>query len=69
MTKDKLKQRVIKYAKNYFALNDIDFIIENDKYLIELKPSCFLVEITFNELKYRATLMLQSEIEGIKTLE
>ena len=68
MTKDKLKERTISYAKNYFNLHDINFIIEKNKYLIELEPSCFLVEITFEELKHRATLMLQSEIEGIKLM-
>lgn len=68
MTKDKLKERAISYAKNYFNLYDINFIIENNKYLIELEPSGFLVEITFDEIKYRAELMLQSEIEGIKSM-
>ena len=68
MTKDKLKERAINYAKNYFALNDINLIIEDNKYLIELEPSYFLVEITFDEIKHRATLMLQSEIEGIKLM-
>jgi len=68
MTKDKLKDRTIDYAKNYFALHDINLIIENNKHLIELEPSCFLVEVTFDEIKHRATLMLQSEIEGIKLM-
>lgn len=69
MTKDKLKERMVDYAKNYFNLNEIYFFTRNDKYFIELKPSGFCVEITLEECKYRAISMLESEIEGINILK
>ena len=63
-----LKERTIKYAKQYFALHNINLIVEDDKYLIDLNSYSLFLEITFEEIKYRAELMLQSEIEGIKSM-
>lgn len=64
MTKDKLKERVIEYAINYFSLNDIYIEERNGKFYVQLENN-FLVEITFEEMKYRAIQMLESEINGI----
>ena len=69
MTKDKLKERVINYAANYFKLNDIYFehcLIRN-KSFIETNHG-FMVEITFDEVLHRAQEILDSELEGIKHL-
>ncbi|NRA77319.1 MAG: hypothetical protein HRU18_03840 [Pseudoalteromonas sp.] len=69
MTKDKLKERAIHYASNYFLLHDIYFehCLIRDRFFIETNHG-FIVEITFDEIKERARLMLESEIEGLKQL-
>jgi hypothetical protein len=68
MTKDKIKQRVVEYAYNYLTLNEIFCEKQGDKIFVQLEPSNFMVEITFEEMQYRAKLMLESELEGIKRI-
>jgi hypothetical protein len=63
-----MKERAINYAKQYFALNNINLIIGDDKYYIDMNSYSLFLEITFDEVKYRASLMLHSELEGINSL-
>lgn len=68
MTKSKMKERTIEYAYNYFCLNEIYCVKDRDKIFVQLEPSNFMVEITLDEIKYRAKLMLESELTGLENI-
>ena len=53
----------IKYADNWFKLQDIDTIIQDDK--IYISNGNFQFEISADEISYRAICYLDSEKQGL----